>query len=1228
MFIAAPTCSILLSNPSHTETPLRGISRINLYLNVYMYRQSNNDFVPARSARHQIFHSSSLLTNDLRSKRSSSPLSTSGANSFSSNQRYRSPAKSGSQSPYYRSRESTPIAKHTRVELEDFDSGDYLPGIKLPIPTRSMQTQIAPRMPKKAQRASSKRAEKRGERKASVRKEKYEDLDNDSDLTEVPSSDEDENVMQERRRKQKGKARSTDSLDSDLDSELEAKLLAAADGESLLGSGESGEDNESEEERFIIQDAIQREAKAKARSKRGFKREDDGAGGRDKGNSHEWERKGDGEYKARASAIHSGALSNTDTSGDITTNVNGGGEGGRDDRANEAEADEETEDPDGDDVVSLSPHTMRAYGLPVIEDELFAEQEVFNSSSEPSFTDFFESSDEDAGALADGARSDDDETTTDDDTDEDISDLEGGVLDAPLLAHVGSTEGVQGTEQNADLATIATGQEVPLLVIEDLDGRLIYARAGDGEAVFGSDGEFEFVDDSDDDSSDMEFGVDGQWRSWNSLGSGAAADYDDDGDTTDELPDEDMPYPRLLVGSIAPRGGRNARRARALAAKSRRLSPSARSGRAGGEASTTTRSSPIGFEATGPEIAGQSTGPPITEADGNNSSGTNASVTTPDGKTVELDFTISTEALAKDPEGTIAQAAKSLGLTIEEAARLVAGVQVPEAAKQGSEPRTIAQLAGGTSPPSGERLAAPNGLCNGEEPSQRPKTPEPMSNAPSFPKPEMGSFMPASSKSVHRAVIDGSKKAPSPFSSKRALQKRGLAKRRITRRESDASQASKRPRRFSIVGRAASTLEEMSEVAPSSPEPAPVDPMDLDDVVDASMLWRGASSKSPSPDAEEDTDDEGDGTDASTARKGRSKKPGINLNAFARWDKIPMGTFRDTQGSSASWNHHQQPLGTFILTRSHAGSSSRRQDQSPFRHSSEAARNSDMFSMSPMRNTSRPPAISTGSDLNGTLTSTTTGRRHSFVVSPVLFPVRSSEMSGVGSGYTGSDLFSSIDVADNNRHARHLATARQDFSSERGGPRKTTRREKRERKARRAAMLASQMDDAASVTSVQSEPSHSPHPGTPTIQTTTLEGMKLEDSDSPSTVLPRMRIIDASPTPRGSPAPPTATVGWSAAPTNSTTLQVPAAPSIQGEGEAGMEKSDMGPPSAIRVTEPLGHLPPSSQDKLQSQADDAASAILPSSACRTPLHSPLFGGIFANFGDDLDDRDGDAILTI
>ncbi len=45
-------------------------------------------------------------------------------------------------------------------------------------------------------------------------------------------------------------------MQSDSDTEMERKLAAAGDGESLLGSGASGEDTEEEEERFIIQEAL------------------------------------------------------------------------------------------------------------------------------------------------------------------------------------------------------------------------------------------------------------------------------------------------------------------------------------------------------------------------------------------------------------------------------------------------------------------------------------------------------------------------------------------------------------------------------------------------------------------------------------------------------------------------------------------------------------------------------------------------------------------------------------------------------------------------------------------------------------------------------------------------------------------------------------------------------------------------------------------------------------
>ncbi len=124
------------------------------------------------------------------------------------------------------------------------------------------------------------------------------------------------------------------------------------------------------------------------------------------------------------------------------------------------------------------PTPLRMYGLPVIEDELFEEQEAFNSSSEPSFTDFFETStDSEAGApdTLNENGDDDDEFTTDSDEDHDISDLEGGLLDAPLIAHIG-TDPNGAPVEGAEDGTVQP--EMPLLVIEDLDGRLIYAKQG------------------------------------------------------------------------------------------------------------------------------------------------------------------------------------------------------------------------------------------------------------------------------------------------------------------------------------------------------------------------------------------------------------------------------------------------------------------------------------------------------------------------------------------------------------------------------------------------------------------------------------------------------------------------------------------------------------------------------------------------------------------------------
>ena len=81
-------------------------------------------------------------------------------------------------------------------------------------------------------------------------------------------------------------------------------------------------------------------------------------------------------------------------------------------------------------------------------------------------------------------------------------------LSTPLIAHVGTSQDLPNDPfqpHDDNEFPDEARHDVPLLVIEDLDGRLIYARAGDGEAVFGSDGEFEFDGDSENDSSDNDY---------------------------------------------------------------------------------------------------------------------------------------------------------------------------------------------------------------------------------------------------------------------------------------------------------------------------------------------------------------------------------------------------------------------------------------------------------------------------------------------------------------------------------------------------------------------------------------------------------------------------------------------------------------------------------------------------------------------------------------------------
>ncbi|WFC93419.1 hypothetical protein MBRA1_000039 [Malassezia brasiliensis] len=214
-------------------------------------------------------------------------------------------------------------------------------------------------------------------------------------------------------------------------------------------------------------------------------------------------------------------------------------------------------DHDSDFWNALSP---AAHGTDAdIGEEMFKPQRGFATSPEPSFSDFFASSDE----IDDGKETGDDEMlTTDEDTVEESdgsSTISSASVSAPLIAHFGASQQLPGDAEGEHVNEPDADEEkslknaIPLLVIEDLDGRLIYARAGDGEAVFGSDGEFEFVGESEDDSSsDDLYGGTGYGFTGDSSalphpsrtpGASDTQTYDagDDGDTTDELPDEDMP---------------------------------------------------------------------------------------------------------------------------------------------------------------------------------------------------------------------------------------------------------------------------------------------------------------------------------------------------------------------------------------------------------------------------------------------------------------------------------------------------------------------------------------------------------------------------------------------------------------------------------------------------------------------------------------------------------------
>jgi hypothetical protein len=741
--------------------------------------------------------------------------------------------------------------------------------------------------------------------------------------------------------------------------------------------------------------------------------------------------------------------------------------------------------------------------------------------------------------------------------------------------------------------------------------------------VFGSDGEFEFVDSDEDDGSDDDdigHAVDARDPRWATPGwrggAGSRDDdagvFEDDGDTTDELPDEDMPFPRLLVGSVDPRGGRTSRRARAMAAQLRRLSPNAPSagskkGPGNGAVPVDDAASSVGSSTT-PATEVDAPFPPVAESSKQGQAKTNTDV-------VGASASTSTATALPPPPAT---------------------------------------------PSAKDRSGASQGSLGKGAQGNRP---------------EMGSFMPSSSKSVHRAVIDGSSQAASPFTSKYSLQRKGLAGKRRPRRSSFSSHDTKRMRRSSLP---AGSGDHFSEAVLSSPEtiktPAPL-PMDLDDVVDASMLWRsGDSSDTGTGDGlDEDSNASDDTTMPSAGKRSRSRTAqssdgfGLNSNAFSRWRKIPMGAFRDQQqslsrgrgvspangnGSSSAGPSRgrgrtatHQPLGNFLLQRVNSPAD-RRFDHSPFRRTGSHGGSLHMV----------VPSVSAAAQDNGG----SHQHQQSFIVSPVLWPVRGSRRGSIEEPDSTS-ISRRLEERDGGLNLRGASPFAQSSTVSDTGSRKMTKREKRERKAQRATARAAaraekqrlreeglasanvlaagvEGDDASKGTGDATTLHAPPLPRTPSLGDASGSGPRRaltpQDALSPATAMPRLRITE--PSPRSSPAPPTlqqngaAPVAATAVPEHSSSVATWQRDQQQQLGAAHSATAgtylpgDTPPTKAVAVgsASGLGSSSGSGSGSVSQHAHPSSGATAPPSSTTPsmapsmsmfgpPLASPLFGGMFA-----------------
>ena len=755
-----------------------------------------------------------------------------------------------------------------------------------------------------------------------------------SDVNVADSSSDESSSLTEEGSSNHGSQSDDEKSLSDSGSDMAHRLIEAGSGESLIGSDYSESEDQylAEEEEYIINEALLHDRELARQRASGYS-----------------------EY---------------DSSGTPASTNQGESESG-----NELDRDDEFWE-------SLSPAPPQEEGAPEdgtsISDELLKPQRGFASSPEPLFSDFF-GNDEAPDPL--NNHDDDEELTVYEDSSSEnessstISDT--CSLSTPLIAHIGTSQNHSGDpfgHSDDENFPDEAQHEVPLLVIEDLDGRLIYARAGDGEAVFGSDGEFEFAGDSEDYSSDDDH--DGPF--FNDLALPTHGGYDmqdtcDDGDTTDELPDEDMPFPRLLIGSVAPRGGRNARRAREIAARTRLSSP---------RVSSPTPSSS-----------------------------------------------------QRDHRGSVGPSSLSRAIAIDDSA---GESDVPDAAPETPMSNRTISIDLSKSPQQ----------CLGEDL-----------------KPEMGQFLPAISKSVHRAVIDGSTRAPSPFSTLQSL--RGSNKNRSVKRHSshepqngDLFSIPKRARAESANeilarqfdedhGEVYAPLPRQSEL---SPEPRSEAQMDIGDLLDEDLLKGGtgdAHDDSHGSDSSENVDSDG----KRHPQRMRRSHPGLNFNAFARWNRIPMGAFRNSQQQgqsngqtplSSAYINSQGPSGTFLLTnpfqtdsRYYLSPSTRRGAHTPMRR--DASSMGLPHAASPLHRTlSVPPVMkSPQALLETTLTAPNELRKGNaavgdhrvdgdrFLVSPMLMPVKNSGKS-VSPHDMGTPSLTAISDPNSRKH-------------------RMTRREKRER---------------------------------------------------------------------------------------------------------------------------------------------------------------------------------------